>query len=472
MKFSEKYRVEKDVNDNWFDPILTYDTRLFIDPFEVFKNEKDFFIGAHDKIIRFFNETLKIIAKSSGQKNNLFYKKSRQLLLFPEVSEIGLGYTQESTSGAGSGSEFADIMFDSIWIAIKKGVSKIEHFEELEIFNVGIGPDRISDITANILKKELILYTESICKKHKVAMREYQIRNSDFNFKYLRWERNRYLLPEGLENKPIILVPENYLDELPEINHGDFWDYLISNKAEELRNNFNFEISRSVDKKTIVEIAKSKPEYVEEYISRKDSLSDSSPYDFRKDKSNLVKWYEEGANYVEKNPISINTPSDDSEFLDIVELILEKFKKYVESIGNKLLWNDDNTQRKEDAAQRTFVGIGRSYAENNNIDISRESDLGRGPVDFKFSSGYKKRCLIEVKKANNTKYFRNLKKQLPIYMQAEDVDNGYYVIIRYSKKDDVRIKKTQQIIKELNEEGLNIKWIVVNAEKLPSASRA
>ena len=38
-----------------------------------------------------------------------------------------------------------------------------------------------------------------------------------------------------------------------------------------------------------------------------------------------------------------------------------------------------------------------------------------GPVDFKFSTGYSKRVLLEVKLAHNTKLWNGLQRQLPRY---------------------------------------------------------
>jgi hypothetical protein len=47
MLFSEHYNVKVNADDDWFDPIMDYDTPLFIDPFLIFENKHPFFGSAH-----------------------------------------------------------------------------------------------------------------------------------------------------------------------------------------------------------------------------------------------------------------------------------------------------------------------------------------------------------------------------------------------------------------------------------------
>jgi len=475
MKFSEAFSITKDANDDWFDPILNFDTRLFIDPFLIFKHGDNLFSKAHEKIITFFNEALKIVAETNGNKDVISYKKARLILIFPEVSELYLGYSFGDNKGAGSSYKFSELMIEAIWIAIQKGIKNIQHFEELEILNEGIGADRISDMTANILKEELIKYTNIICKKYNIPMAEIQVKNSSFDSTHLRWLNEKVYLPLNPKDKtPIILVPQKFLNKLPEIISSDFGDYLISFENERLRNDFNYNIAKKMDKKTIVEIARKAPDIVEKYIKRKEELSDPKAYDFFNDPENHRKWHDIGKIYTENNPITLTLPNDNQDFFNIIASIINSFKSFIEvKGGNELLVNDDGSQKKESASQRTFAGIAIPYCQQNNIDITKEANMGRGPVDFKFSNGYNKRMLIEVKKASTISgLFRKIEKQLPEYMKSEDVKNGIYLIIRYSKRDDERIKEIEKIIHRLNEEdGLNIGYHIINAEKLPSASK-
>ena len=59
MKFSEQFSITKGTDDDWFDPILNIDTKLFIDPFLIYSSETGVFIGSHDEVINFFNNVFR-----------------------------------------------------------------------------------------------------------------------------------------------------------------------------------------------------------------------------------------------------------------------------------------------------------------------------------------------------------------------------------------------------------------------------
>jgi len=103
MKFSDVFKISDAKDHDWFDPILTLDTKLFIDPFLIYDNEKDEFIGSHDDIVGLFDDAFSLIAKADGDKTNINWKRALNLLLFPEVEEICLGYTSSGTQGSGTG---------------------------------------------------------------------------------------------------------------------------------------------------------------------------------------------------------------------------------------------------------------------------------------------------------------------------------------------------------------------------------
>jgi hypothetical protein len=113
------------------------------------------------------------------------WKKAVELLRFGEVEEICLGYTGAGTSGLGSGTILARVIASALWEAIQAGLKEITHFEEVRILREGIGADRISDITAGLLRRRLAEYTEAVCQKHVVAVET------------VRYPRGHYDIPRG-----------------------------------------------------------------------------------------------------------------------------------------------------------------------------------------------------------------------------------------------------------------------------------
>ena len=473
MRFSEKFGIRVDRHEDWFDPILTIDTRLFIDPFLIYDNEFGLFRGSHKEIIDFFNSIFQIVARSRGDKSSVLWKKAESSLYFPEVEEVCLGYTSEGTRGAGSGRGLANIITRALYEAIRAGVREITHFEEIGILREGIGADRISDITGNLLRWRLAAYTEEVCKKHKVPTVVKRYFRGAYDVDNARWAPFETRLPINPYNKkPILLVPRKYLRDLPTIDAYGFWEYCFYNENDIIRNEFNYDVVKNVDKETIIEFARKHPELRGRYLRYVED-NPSKPYDLSEDASGLYRWYAETFNYAAKNPIvlSLTTIYDLNKFL---ENLIGIFKNYVENNrGLELLWNDNKTQRRESASQNLFLGIVKHYCHANDIDISREPNIGRGAVDFKASKGSVLRALLEVKLASNTKFWNGLEKQLPKYMQSEDVNIGYMIVIAYNEADFERITGIEERVRKMRGAiGLDVKTVIIDARRNPpSASR-
>lgn len=93
MLFSELFKIQRDPEDDWFDPILDVVTEVFIDPFLLFENENEKFNDAHKEIVNFFSEAFKLATISSRKSESVVEKKLERMLTFPEVDEICLGYS-------------------------------------------------------------------------------------------------------------------------------------------------------------------------------------------------------------------------------------------------------------------------------------------------------------------------------------------------------------------------------------------
>lgn len=473
MRFSDHFGITKDQTDDWFDPVLSVDTELFIDPFLLYAHEKEPFAGSHEEIIAFFNSCFQLIAKSADNPSSIHYRRAVDLLIFPEVEEICLGYTSRGTAGSGSGRELAGLTAVGMWKAIQAGLVQISHFEEIALLQKGIGADRISDITAGILRRRIGAYTLSVCRKHDVPVRTFRFYKGHFNLDTQRWVPLILKLPANqISGKSILLLPRRYLRTLPSINADDFWDYCWNNENETIRRDFNYDVSRNVSKSKIVQIARNHPEFRSAYLKHREG-NPTKPYDFYKDSEGLVGWPEASKQYCADHPLDLGVSSE-TEFVRSIETMLKEFRHFVEENGGwRLLWNDNGNPRKEKAAQLLFLGIVSHYCHANDIDISREADIGRGPVDFKVSRGYNLRVLLELKLAKNSRFWHGLERQLPTYQLAESIDKGYFIVVAFNKQDFERIKNIQSIVEEVRKRtGRVIKPIIVDATPdRPSASR-
>jgi hypothetical protein len=404
VKFSQEFNVTRTLEDDWFDPVLTIDTGLFLDPFLIYAQPSHPFNAAHTKIVAYFCSIFALVAESRGVPTHLSWIRAVNLLVFPEVSELCLGYSAEDVDGAGSAKGFAKLIGSALWDAIQTGITNLEHFEEVGLLRKGIGADRIGDMTGNILREELATYTQTICARHGIPTQPIRYPRVAFNPEFNRWIPGSLDLPVSvLTGRPILLTPEKFLRDLPTISGGAFWSHCFDSHNEVLRAEFGADISRHVDKQSIIDLAQRHPEFREEFV-RDTEGEDPEPYDLKRDLLGRVRWYETTLAHCIGHPLTLGFATS-NEFHDFVFNLITAFRLFVEDNGGwRLLWNDTGRPKSEEAAQLLFLGIVKHYCAANEVSVAKESDLGRGPSDFTFAQGHTRRTLIEAKLAKNTKF--------------------------------------------------------------------
>lgn len=96
---------------------------------------------------------------------------------------------------------------------------------------------------------------------------------------------------------------------------------------------------------------------------------------------------------------------------------------------------------------------------------------GNGPVDFKFSSGYLNKILVELKLSKNPQLQHCIDKQIPIYMKQENTDMAIYLLINVGNDKKVESFKNQYFALDKNIKD-KISLIIVDAKPKDSASKA
>jgi len=159
-----------------------------------------------------------------------------------------------------------------------------------------------------------------------------------------------------------------------------------------------------------------------------------------------------------------------AELLRVVREITAQFKQLIENNNlSHLLWNGSHP-RSEKSAQLVYFGVADSYCKSNNLDISPEVHAGGGPVDFKFSTGYSFRILVEIKLSTGT-VVHGYETQLDIYKAASQTDEGLFLVINVGQMSSklTKIEKIQKDRLAAGERASHI--VVVDATKKASASR-
>ncbi len=271
---------------------------------------------------------------------------------------------------------------------------------------------------------------------------------------------------------PLLFVPERFLRQLPVLNADDWWSDW---QNEQLREDVNYEIMRNVDKSTIVAAARRNPEAVRRWTILKEEES-VQPYDFASDPKGVWQWDAASESFVDTHPLRIVPPNTQKEFGKTIETIINQFRLYVEEQGGWYhLWKEPGGKEKPELAlQLLFRGIAQHYCKANDISLDAEVNLGRGPVDFKFSNGYQRRVHLEVKKLHNSKFWNGLERQLPSYMKSDEVVDGWFLAMLYheNKLSTDRAVELPRRVRELEQsKSVSLRFSVIDGRPSASASK-
>ena len=474
LTFSESVGLQPSLEPEWFDPTLILDAPLCVDPYLLSDLEhSDEFSGAHDEVVRFFNHQLDSLARVGGNPSSPTTRRVIANMHLPEVPELCLGYTAAGTDGLGSGTVLAKKMVAAMALAIAAGLKDVEHFEELAILGKGIGPDRISDATSNIIKWRLAEYTERVCEQLGLPVEDHVLEHARFDSGQERWVAVEAALPTNPHSgHPLLLVPKRFLRHLPTLGSDEFERFFSRRFRAEHKEEFNKKLLGKRDLERAVEEARSNKRRRDEFIAASQAIA-STPYDFESDPWGLVAWEQPVRDYVGENPQTLEQPMDAESLQAFVRDLVAYFKHFVEEQrGWDLLWNDDGQPRRESAAQRVFLGISFLSCRDQDIDITPEANMGRGPVDFKFSKGFAAKVLVETKLAKNTRWLKGVTAQLPAYKKSEQCSLSEFVLIKHNDIHDQKILDLQKAAESAQQRGLDIGVTIVDASRdKPSASK-
>lgn len=470
QSFADYYGVDSALfaSSGALDPILEVDTRLFIDPTFLRLSTVPELSGSYQRVIDYFVDVLKVI-RNIRKNDDVFWRKADTMLTFPEVKGLCIGYSTKGTGGSGMGSVIRAKLLDSITQIVHAGVEDPAIFEIVGAFESDVGPDRVSDMIAKIIIADLITFTQRVCSDCGIPMSNMSIG------KGLPTED---LPTNPLTDLPIILVPRELLNDLPVADtYSDIqW---IAAQNQKLREELNKIVGDTWRGATIAERKESTKEtfiekpYVLEEVLNAYKAANPDRYDFEDDRSGEVIWYQVAKRAVTtfKLRLQLSQQPDVDDVERVVLSICNHFKQLIENNGLcDLLYDKGDKPKHESASQLLFFGIADAYCRANNLDLSPESNSGRGPVDFKVSSGYDGRVLVEVKLTSNPQLEHGFTKQLPIYQDAENAPRGILLVIDNGGASEARLKKFKQTVSDAGKQCPKV--IFVYGIKQPSASVA
>lgn len=462
-----------------YDTTLGIDTKLFVDPKLLVGSDIPEFNKSREKVTSYFSELFKWL-KHSGTSPRL-QEKTIKMLAVPEPQGLSMGHGNKSDRGTAIPKSLAKEILRSASELLSIGIEDAEIIEVLTLFVKDFGSDRLSDLVSYIVYDDFCKYTERCAQ-------ELGVKTEKFTF-----GENTYSLPKHpfltKVRTPIIFVPNDFLR--PIVIAKD-WDGIAdaARQNEKLREDFNAIIldvlKDELEKFNELNTSEKKEakQHFERLISVYKDVSVSG-YDLNLDESGyyfLRPFIEKESEEIKK----LKKPTTREELLKNVRALIGQYQKSVVSNGgNKLLYHRTSTgavtkkPHREEISQLLFYFIADIFCSKSGIIFARESNAGRGPVDFWLSNANDSKVLVEIKKSTNSDLVKGFEKQVVEYQKSEAAFHSFYVVLivkdRRQDKNGAyldQLEQLQRIAETYKKEGKKTpELVIIDALIYPSPSK-
>jgi hypothetical protein len=183
---------------------LATDLPLFLDPV-AFHNCPSAFAQACSNDISVFFEAVLDTAMRGNDEIGI-----ELLSALREPNETQFGLSQGAPNGRGLGAGQAAVVFDRIKQSRAAQSGILEDLIDVSMFVGGIGPDKVSDMTTNIIRRHLIKYTQQQFANFGISISEEVPTGILWNSSSAQWEQEYDLVP-SVQGRRILLVPKRYV---------------------------------------------------------------------------------------------------------------------------------------------------------------------------------------------------------------------------------------------------------------------
>lgn len=484
LYFSDIFKVDEDIVESYgaVDISLINDLPLFIDPFLLFNSEKEQYQTIHKEIITYLlflqAQAEKYPQAPTGMMSSWY--------LFSEVKQTWLGFSLAGNTGRGLGKDFALNLHAGLQTVFKdfgkEKITKSPHLEKLCLISPLVGRDKISDFTTNFAKRYLLEYTSVFAEEYLDASQcaKFNVPKVDFNYDTMTWRSKEYLLP-CFNDDFVLLTPRDLLTR----------DDTFINRTDMVRNLRN--IAPTVENATLrfelnnyfVDVLAKKKKEISQ--TEKDQAAIRLILDYPELIDYYIKYKEENeaeATSISKQVVQEVKQLFNTQLQELAKLLFDKtdfykteansreeaynrvmfLKSVIEDMdGYRIFYLNGKPIKRESDLQIMY----RLVWFASEMDVNREVNNGRGPVDFKISKGYKDSTLVEFKLASNSKLKNNLAKQVEVYKKANCTDRAIKVILYFS---DDEYRKVMDVLNKLGLQSCEDIILIDASNNKPSAS--
>lgn len=414
-----------------FNSIMTKDSHFFINIIRLRDSQTPEFSKAYNHFNGFFENIVKLL-DASTTKGDKLYNTALKYFNFSGLNCINLGFS-ESGKDVGFGKVLSSKVISDAFDIIKAGSKQPEIFQLTSLFEDNVGPDRLSDMIATIIRPEIEEYTRRINRILKLDKDHYP---------HIEFENEIAINP--YKKCQLLYLPTEVLHELPIARSWDDIDRVIT-ENEKIRAEINDVVALNWKKM----LSSEKKKYIKEQILMIPDKCERIIEGFKNEKidtydikSNLDYLVDSTFSHILKDGAFNSIANNKIKELDSYEVALgclNIIKKWFENNKGWEIPQSVTTNKREKVVQRLIHLGGQYFCEINNIDMSFEVNNGNGPVDLKLSRGNDK-TIIEVKLSSNKDYLNGYLKQIEEYAKAENTNKRIYLYIKVGNpKRDILI---------------------------------
>lgn len=223
MQISKIYNLEKSQAElDFVDIDISKDLPLFLDPFFL-GNRQDKWSSEAILTLQSFFQKLIDLTKAGNER------AARQLFEYlHEPNSTCLGMSVGRPEGKGVGKEDISKIYDNLLKSKAIQTGLLQDIEDSILFVDNFGKDKLSDMTTNIIRKHLILYTQAQCVLHNIPLAD----NVPSEFYWSRQDeewKTEYTKMLVINQRKILLVPKGVVSFSESYTPDRYYNHFVLN---------------------------------------------------------------------------------------------------------------------------------------------------------------------------------------------------------------------------------------------------
>ncbi len=376
MKISEIFGLNKSQYElDFVDIDIETDHPLFLDPFFISTRVDPWSVNADRTIKSFFQFVIDLIKSGniSGARSIFTHLN--------EPNETCLGISRDKPRGNGMGDDNATQIFNSILSSKAVETGLVEDLQDSAIFIEGIGRDKVSDATTNIIRRNLIEYTKNQCDLWGIPLTKNAPSLFFWDQNLKRWSQ-AHVERLIIKNRLFLLVPKISVTFYKDYVDQQYYQHYLLNflQDEHLANNSALVQYRKAKKNTPPE----------PYVTKKDIMEKDTPFskellrDFTKRHPDVFKDFKSNKS---KQVIPINNAN-------LTEVSLKEIIEHLTETLENIRTGGEDAQK----YHKLMTGILELIFYPNLVNPIKEREIneGRKRIDIVFDNSAKKGFFNEL----------------------------------------------------------------------------